>query len=65
MVTNNTADGGIGVGDDGSQNPGAPLGVAGGSLKALNDVVSNNTIDDNAKECGIVIATYNPGRGNN
>jgi hypothetical protein len=63
VVSNNTADGGIGIGDDGSQNPGAPLGVAGGSLKAMNDVVSYNTIDDNTKGCGIVIAAYNPGVG--
>jgi len=63
VVSNNTADGGIGIGDDGSQNPGAPLGVAGGSLKAMNDVVSYNTITDNSKGCGIVIAAYNPGVG--
>jgi len=63
VVSNNTADGGIGIGDDGSQNPGAPLGTAGATLKATNDVVSYNTIDDNTKGCGIVIATYNPGVG--
>jgi Right handed beta helix region len=63
VVSNNTADGGIGIGDDGPQNPGAPLGVAGGNHKALNDVVSYNTIDDNSKGCGIVIAAYNPGIG--
>jgi len=63
VVSNNTADGGIGIGDDGAQNPGAPLGTAGGSLKAMNDVVSYNTINDNSKGCGIVIAAYNPGVG--
>jgi hypothetical protein len=63
VVNNNTADGGIGVADDGPQNPGAPLGVAGGTHKALNDVVSDNSITDNTRGCGVVVAAYNPGVG--
>jgi len=63
VVSNNTADGGIGVADDGSQNPGAPLGVAGSVLKAANDIVVGNTIVDNTRGCGIVIAAYNQKAG--
>ncbi|HXQ91675.1 MAG TPA: right-handed parallel beta-helix repeat-containing protein [Nitrososphaerales archaeon] len=63
VVSNNTSDGGIGVADDGPQNPGAPLGTAGGTFMALNDIVSYNSITDNTKGCGIVIAAYNPGVG--
>jgi hypothetical protein len=58
-VTHNSADGGIGVADDGSQNPGAPLGVSGASLRAMSDEVSWNKITDNLAGCGIVIAAYN------
>jgi Right handed beta helix region len=65
VVSNNTADGGIAITDDGPQNPGAPLGVAGGTHKALNDIVSYNTITDNTLGCGIVVAAYNPGVGVN
>jgi parallel beta-helix repeat protein len=59
VVSYNSADGGIGIADDGPQNPGAPLGVSGSSLKSINDVVQGNTIDDNLEGCGIVIAAYN------
>jgi hypothetical protein len=63
VVSFNGADGGIGIADDGSQNPGAPLGVAGLSMKATNDVVAWNNIDDNTMGCGIVVAAYNPDVG--
>jgi parallel beta-helix repeat protein len=35
VVSYNSADGGIGIADDGPQNPGAPLGVSGSSLTDL------------------------------
>lgn len=61
LVSNNRADGGIGVADDGPVNPGAP-GTFPGSLRgAKNDVVSDNLIIDNSNGCGIVIAAYNQG----
>jgi hypothetical protein len=63
VVSYNGADGGIGVADDGPQNPGAPLGVAGSSKTATYDNVTWNTIDDNTMGCGIVIAAYNPDVG--
>ena len=63
VVSYNGADGGIGIADDGPQNPGAPLGVAGSSQRATNDKVTWNTIVDNTKGCGIVIAAYNPDIG--
>jgi hypothetical protein len=63
VVSFNTADGGIGVADDGPQNPGAPLGVAGSRDRAMNDQVMWNTIADNTQGCGIVIAAYNPDVG--
>ena len=63
VVSNNTADGGIGVADDGPTNPGAPLGVAGASRQAVNVVVKDNTVDDNSNGCGIVVAAYNAGVG--
>jgi parallel beta-helix repeat protein len=64
-VTNNSGDGGIGIADDGPQNPGAPMGVAGASLQATNDKVVGNTIDDNTHGCGVVVAGYNTGVGTN
>jgi hypothetical protein len=63
VVSFNTADGGIGIADDGPQNPGAPLGVAGSSERAVNDQVTWNKILDNTQGCGIVIAAYNPDVG--
>jgi parallel beta-helix repeat protein len=63
VVSHNSADGGIGVADDGPQNPGAPLGVSGASLQSKNDKVTGNTIDDNSQGCGIVIAAYNANVG--
>jgi hypothetical protein len=65
VVDYNTADGGIGIADDGAQNPGAPLGISGAIKASTNDVISWNTIDDNTVGCGIVIAVYNPGVGVN
>jgi hypothetical protein len=63
VVSFNGADGGIGIADDGPQNPGAPTGVAGASMKATDDSITWNTIVDNTMGCGIVIAAYNPDVG--
>ncbi len=63
VVSNNSGDGGIGIADDGLQNPGAPLGVAGASLKGKNNIVKGNLVVDNSRGCGIVVAAYNAGVG--
>lgn len=63
VVSYNGADGGIGIADDGPQNPGAPLGVAGASMRSTYDAVTWNTIVDNTMGCGIVIAAYNANVG--
>lgn len=65
VVIRNSADGGIGIADDGAQNPGAPLGVAGLSRRATFDLVSGNAIIDNTRGCGVVIAAYNAFEGIN
>ncbi len=61
LVIYNTADGGIGIADDGPQNPGAPLGVSGANLTAHNILILGNRIVNNTRGCGIVIAAYNFG----
>ncbi len=61
VVSDNHADGGIGVADDGPTDPGAPGTFPGYNHGAKNDVVSNNLIIDNSSGCGIVIAAYNQG----
>lgn len=61
VVSDNHADGGIGVADDGPTDPGAPGTFPGSNHGAKNDVVSNNLIIDNSSGCGIVIAAYNQG----
>jgi len=59
-VTANTADGGIGVADDGPIDPGAP-DTSTAPTQALNDTVNNNTSSGNYGGCGIVFAQYNAG----
>ena len=61
LVSNNRADGGIGVADDGPTNPGAPNTHGGNINGAHNDVVKDNLIVDNTNGCGIVVAAYNQG----
>ena len=61
VVSYNSADGGIGVADDGPTDPGAPGTFPGISQGARNDVVSDNLIINNSNGCGIVIAAYNQG----
>lgn len=61
VVSHNTADGGIGVADDGPTDPGAPDTNPGISHGAKNVVVSDNLVIDNANGCGIVVAAYNQG----
>lgn len=62
-VENNLADGGIGVADDGTNDPGTP-GATGGTMAPSKDnVVEDNTIEHNAGGCGVVIASYNAGEG--
>jgi hypothetical protein len=61
VVSFNSADGGIGVADDGPTNPGAPGTFPGNANGAKNDVVSDNLIIDNSNGCGIVVAAYNQG----
>jgi hypothetical protein len=64
VITHN-AHGGIGITDDGRQNPGAPGNVSGADLPATNIKVIGNTINDNAGDCGIVVAGYNAGMRTN
>jgi len=59
VVSSNSADGGIGVADDGPLNPGAPNTHPGTLHQATNDVVEGNLVNNNANGCGIVIASYN------
>ena len=61
LVSHNAADGGIGVADDGSTNPGAPDTHPGNPNGASNDEVSDNLVIDNSNGCGIVVAAYNQG----
>jgi hypothetical protein len=61
VVSQNRADGGIGIADDGPTDPGAPGTFPGFSHGAKNDVVSDNLIVDNSNGCGIVVAAYNQG----
>jgi hypothetical protein len=61
LVSDNHADGGIGVADDGPTDPGAPNTNGGNLNGANNDLVSDNLIIDNTNGCGIVVAAYNHG----
>ena len=61
LVSNNQADGGIGVSDDGKINPGAF--TSGASNPAIGNVISGNTLTSNQGGCGVVVAAYNAGEG--
>ena len=61
IVTYNTADGGIGIADDGAINPGAPN--PGSANPAFGNVITGNDIEYNLFGCGIVIAAYNSNGG--
>jgi hypothetical protein len=61
VVSNNWADGGISIIDDGPVHPAQPNP---GSLYAsYNNVVMGNLVEDNAFGCGIVVASKNIGAG--
>lgn len=63
-VTNNTADGGIGVADDGPfLDPGAPVASATHPMAGSGNLIMENFVSGNAFGCGIVIAAYNEGGG--
>jgi parallel beta-helix repeat protein len=61
VVSYNTADGGIGVADDGSINPGAPN--SGSPNPATGNMITGNLIEYNLYGCGIVVAAYNSNGG--
>lgn len=61
LISNNQADGGIGVSDDGQINPGAF--TSGASNPAVGNVISGNTLTSNQGGCGVVVAAYNAGEG--
>jgi hypothetical protein len=63
VVSHNSADGGIGIADDGALDPGAPNTHPGFPHQAADNLVKGNLIDDNSKGCGIVIAAYNAPTG--
>ena len=62
-VTYNTADGGIGIQDDGPLDSGAPNPGPSTPVATSNIVVSNNDVSHNTGGCGIVVAAHNPGGG--
>ena len=62
-VTYNTADGGIGIQDNGPLDSGAPLPGPSTPVPASNIVVSSNNVSHNTGGCGIVVAAHNPGGG--
>jgi parallel beta-helix repeat protein len=73
-VVGTVGDGGIGLSDDGSLNPGAPCaldlttgacpgGPGGASNPSMDNVVTGNTVIANTGGCGIVVSAYNPGEG--
>lgn len=66
-VTGNLADGGIGIADNGADNPGAYSSTAtpptGTPAVALDNTVEDNTIIGNAGGCDVVVASYNAGEG--
>ena len=62
-VTYNTADGGIGIQDNGPLDSGAPNPGPGTPVATSNIVVSNNDVSHNTGGCGIVVAAHNPGGG--
>lgn len=60
-VTNNVADGGIGVNDDGPTSPGAPAAGPAQPKNSSNITISGNNAPNNYGGCTIVVAAYNPG----
>lgn len=61
LVTGNTGSGGIGIYDDGAVNP---TGLkAGMPLPGNDNTVTYNQVINNMGDCGIVVAAYNPGKG--
>ncbi len=73
-VVGTVGDGGIGLSDDGSLNPGTPCalnlatgscpgGAPGASNPSKDNVVVGNTVIANTGGCGIVVSSYNPGEG--
>ncbi len=62
-VTYNTADGGIGVQDDGPLDSGAPNPGPSTPVPTSGITVSSNNVSHNTGGCGIVVAAHNPGGG--
>jgi len=72
-VVGTVGDGGIGLSDDGTLNPGTPctlnltagtcFGKPGVSHPSIDNVVTSNTVVANTGGCGIVVSSYNPGQG--
>lgn len=62
-VTQNTADGGIGVFDDGPIPVGALQPTSSTPVASVGNQVVDNTVFGNLNGCGIVVAAYNPGGG--
>ena len=60
-LTNNVADGAIGVDDDGPLSPGAPAPGPAQPVNASNITVSGNKAPNNYGGCTIVVAAYNTG----
>jgi DNA-binding protein YbaB len=73
-VVGTVGDGGIGLSDDGSLNPGTPCalnlntgmcpnGAPGAPNPSKDNVVVGNTVIANTGGCGIVTSSYDPGQG--
>lgn len=67
VVSHNSADGGIGIADDGPASVGGdPAALSASATKPTpshNDEISGNTIVDNENGCGIVVASYDANVG--
>jgi parallel beta-helix repeat protein len=73
IVVGTVGDGGIGVSDDGTLNPGTPcnlnittmncVGTPGTPRPAIDNVIVGNTVVANVGGCGIVVSAYNPHEG--
>ena len=62
-VTYNTADGGIGIQDNGPLDSGAPNPGPSAPVATTGITVESNNVSHNTGGCGIVVAAHNPGGG--
>ena len=67
LVKQNTVEsnghGGISVLDDGPNSPFAPTAIDSKAVAGTGNVITENSVKDNAVDCGIVLSAKNPGGG--